>query len=577
MGSISMPQGRGNRMHNIRSYGEGKMPSNIDVSKTKDNIILVDETLNHAYHRLFDEAVEEYNAKQRRLDRKIKDYYQHIKNSKNGEKLFYEDVLQWGKKDDFEMHPELRMVARECLLDYINGSEEKGIPSFQERNPGLELIGAYIHMDEASPHMHFDYVPVAIGYKNGMQKRNSLDRTMKALILKRIGKEYSPRASEKNAAGKCTDNATKQWKEMERSVFRNICMSRGLLVDEENATPERDSLSVLEYKSEMRKKELKSLEDKAEELKGDILSAEQIYNIDIQKPLVSQKVKIGYLELMSLKKTAEHIDEVEADAKKTTEEARLMVEQANARANEGIKEANARANIAIAKANAIKKEAEEIIAERDSIIKSAMDKAQRIIQDAIDSATSKAKEALESIKLKVKTLTSKKNELESEVKEMTGLGDAIIAEKKKEAASVMSNAKKKADAIIDDAIKNSGKEDIAQEIDRRLGIISMKEVADAKKKVLTSYEVFRHFDKDGSVAKSIDEDRMDLIDEWHKKATVYGPNKEVKKWEPWHDEIEELYSNMKKYLELKKSPHSREEVLRDIQATLSYQVRGYRR
>lgn len=219
MGSISMPQGRGNRMHNIRSYGEGKLPSNIDKTKTGYNITLVDETLTHAYHRLFDDAVEEYNAKQKRADRKIKDYYQQIKNSKNGEKLFYEDVLQWGKKEDFEQHPEIRAIARECLLDFINGSHERGIPSFAERNPGLELIGAYIHMDEASPHMHFDYIPVAEGYKTGLSKRNSLDRTMKALILKRTGYEYSPRPEEKNAAGKCTDNVTKQWKEMERAVL----------------------------------------------------------------------------------------------------------------------------------------------------------------------------------------------------------------------------------------------------------------------------------------------------------------------------------------------------------------------
>lgn len=70
------------------------------------------------------------------------------------------DVLQWGKQDDFIEHPELREVAKACLLEYIEG--------FEERNPGHRLIGAYIHMDEASPHMHFDYIPVAEGYKTGI-------------------------------------------------------------------------------------------------------------------------------------------------------------------------------------------------------------------------------------------------------------------------------------------------------------------------------------------------------------------------------------------------------------------------
>lgn len=260
MGSISMPQGRGNRQHNLRNYGEGKLPSNVDASRTKQNIVWKDETIVQAYHRIFDEAVAEYNAKQKRKDRQIKDYRTHILNSKNGEKEFYEDVLQWGKQEDFIEHPEWRAIAKECLLEYIE--------EIEERNPGLELIGAYIHMDEASPHMHFDYIPVAEGYKTGVQKRNSLDRAMRNLIAVRTGSEYSPRPDEKDASGKCTDNATKQWKEMERAHFKKICVRRGLVVDGEIKTPERDSLSVLEYKAEMRKQEIQKLEVQEQELRG---------------------------------------------------------------------------------------------------------------------------------------------------------------------------------------------------------------------------------------------------------------------------------------------------------------------
>lgn len=268
MGSISMPQGRGNRQHNLRNYGEGKIPSNIDVTRTDQNIVWKDEPIAHAYHRIFDEAVSEYNAKQKRKDRQIKDYRTHILNSKNGEKEFYEDVLQWGKQEDFMEHPELREVAKDCLLEYIEG--------FEERNPGLELIGAYIHMDEASPHMHFDYIPVAEGYKTGIQKRNSLDRAMRNLIAIRTGSEYSPRPDEKDASGKCTDNATKQWKEMERAHFRKICIRRGLAVDGEIKTPERDSLSVLEYKAEMRKQEIQKLEVKEKELRGTLRNLQNL-------------------------------------------------------------------------------------------------------------------------------------------------------------------------------------------------------------------------------------------------------------------------------------------------------------
>lgn len=632
MGKISLPQGRGNLAHNIRSYGEGKMPSNIDVSKMQENVTIHHETLHAAYHRLFDEPVEEYNNKQKRADRKIKDYYQHVKNSKNGEKLFYEDVLQWGKKEDFEQHPELREIVKECLIEYMEGSVEKGIPSFAERNPGLELIGAYIHMDEVSPHMHFDYIPVATGYKTGMQKRNSLDRTMKALLKQRTGHEYSPRASEVDAKGKCIDNATKQWKEMERAVFRKICISRGLLVDEEIKTPERDSISVLEYKREMRKKEVAALETKADELKGEILTVEQIYEIDVHKPILGQKVKISYLELMSLKKTAEHIDAVEADAKRTSEEAHKLVEQANERADEGIKAANDRADIAIGEANKraddaiaeaqdqankivekekrkakkkmdeaeeIKAEAEEIISRRDSIIKEAMDKAKAIIQEAIENVPAKTKEAFTNLKNKIKELTKTKADLESEIDEKTGLGDRILREKKMEARaitdaaeatkkSIINNANCEAEEIrekahddagkiMDEAIKKAGAEGVMEEISRRLGIVSMKEVADAKRKVIEAYKKYQEYDTDGSIAKAIDNNDMATIEKRYRDSYSYRADRTLERREPWHDAIFEVDMHMEEYLKLKAEPHSIDEIMEDIQAVMAYQNRGRRR
>ncbi len=295
MGSISLPQGRGNRQHNLRNYGKGKVPSNIDLARTDQNIIWKDETIKHAYHRIFDDAVDEYNAKQKRKDRQIKDYHTHILNSKNGEKEFYEDILQWGKQEDYIEHPELRDVSKACLLEYIEG--------FEERNPGLELIGAYIHMDEASPHMHFDYIPVAEGYKTGIQRRNSLDKAMRNLIAIRTGAEYSPRPDEKDASGKCTDNATKQWKEMERAHFRKICIKHGLRVDGEIKTPERDNLSVLEYKAEMRRQEVKKLEGQERELRG------TLHNLQI-----------------FIKQAEEKLEEAKREAARILEEAHAKVD-----------------------------------------------------------------------------------------------------------------------------------------------------------------------------------------------------------------------------------------------------------
>lgn len=227
MGKVSMPQGKGSQLHNRREYEKiGKpIPDNIDSSKTAENITLVDRDIKEAYREIFGEALDKYNAKQKRADRKIEDYCDHIKKSKNGEKLFYEDVVQWGSKDDFQ-NPQTREGAKEALVKYVEG--------FEERNPNLKLIGAYIHMDEASPHLHLDYVPVAHGYSRGLSTRNSLDRAMKEM-------GFAPEnESRKN-------NATKLWKESERSYFGEICRSMGLEVEMERQST-RKNLSVEEYK-----------------------------------------------------------------------------------------------------------------------------------------------------------------------------------------------------------------------------------------------------------------------------------------------------------------------------------------
>jgi hypothetical protein len=247
MGRVSMPQGKGSQLHNRREYEKiGKpIPDNIDVSKSSENITLVDKDIKQAYQEIFGEALEKYNAKQKRADRKIEDYCDHIKKSKNGEKLFYEDVVQWGSKEDFQK-PETRERAKEALVQYVKG--------FEERNQNLKLIGAYIHMDEASPHLHLDYIPVAKGYTRGLETRNSLDKAMKQM-------GYQPeKESRKN-------NATKLWKENERSVFGEICRNMGLEVEAERKA--RGSLSVEEYK-EVRDQMIGEIEQEKEAIVAEV-------------------------------------------------------------------------------------------------------------------------------------------------------------------------------------------------------------------------------------------------------------------------------------------------------------------
>lgn len=140
MGRVSMPQGKGSQLHNRREYEKiGKpIPDNIDVSKSSENITLVDKDIKQAYQEIFGEALEKYNAKQKRADRKIEDYCDHIKKSKNGEKLFYEDVVQWGSKEDFQK-PEMRERAK-----------DKQIADLQTENASLrgQIRSLTAQMDE---------------------------------------------------------------------------------------------------------------------------------------------------------------------------------------------------------------------------------------------------------------------------------------------------------------------------------------------------------------------------------------------------------------------------------------------
>ena len=93
--TLSITIGKGSIGHNNRDF----YADNIDISRSQNNIIFHKEDIKKVYQELFGTALEEYNAKQKRKDRIIKDYYDHIFHSKQ-EKPFYELIIQVGNKDD---------------------------------------------------------------------------------------------------------------------------------------------------------------------------------------------------------------------------------------------------------------------------------------------------------------------------------------------------------------------------------------------------------------------------------------------------------------------------------------------
>ena len=233
--TISAMVGKGSVTHNSRSF----TAENVDSERTHLNIDYCNEPIKKVYHEMFDEALKQYNDKQKRKDRKIADYYKHIESGKQ-EKLFHEIIFQIGNKDDMSATGEHAELARTVLDEYYQG--------FQERNPYLRVFSAHLHMDEATPHIHIDFVPFTTGSKRGLETRVSLKQAMLNMGFKGEGR---------------SDNELNRWILSEKKVLAQI-MERHGIEWEQKGTHEQH-LSVLDYKKQERAKEVAELDREIEE------------------------------------------------------------------------------------------------------------------------------------------------------------------------------------------------------------------------------------------------------------------------------------------------------------------------
>lgn len=162
--TLSITIGSGDIRHNNRLF----KPSNVDHSRTPDNITLVRESIQDAYHNLFNESVIKYNENQKRNDRKIKNYFDKIYRSKK-EKPFYEFIAQVGNQGD---QPDQKKCV-EILEDFHK--------MMQKDYPNMKIFNSVIHVDESTPHLHLDFIPVGEGYKKGLEKRVSMQKALQNL------------------------------------------------------------------------------------------------------------------------------------------------------------------------------------------------------------------------------------------------------------------------------------------------------------------------------------------------------------------------------------------------------------
>ena len=193
---------KAHREHNIRKDYVVSSQDHIDTSRSSLNEIWADEKHSQAYKRIFGQALEECNNRQKRADRKIKDYYRHICKDEKKHPV-YEMIVQVGGMNDnipLETH-------KAILREFYN--------AFCEKNSSFECIGAYLHLDEATPHLHLDYIPVATGYKNGMSKQNGLVKALGQMGYTKEGKQ----------------TAQIQWEHAMNETLEKICNKYGIEVE----------------------------------------------------------------------------------------------------------------------------------------------------------------------------------------------------------------------------------------------------------------------------------------------------------------------------------------------------------
>lgn len=222
---ISFCQGKGSLTHNNRLF----IADNVDRNHIKDNITFIREDIGYVYEHLFAESTRRYNTRQKRNDRKIHcSYYESLFHRKptnsvvtaaDKRKSFYEDVVQIGRKEDSGVDTEDAQLVADCLKEYMAG--------YQKRNPNFVVFNAVLHMDEATPHLHIDYIPVG-HYRRGQDTQNGIAQALKEMGF---------------GEGK---GAIARWRASEIEVLNQICLAHSITPLEPEKS--RGSMSVKEYK-----------------------------------------------------------------------------------------------------------------------------------------------------------------------------------------------------------------------------------------------------------------------------------------------------------------------------------------
>ena len=254
--------------HNNRRF----FAKNVDRERSADNVTYVEKDLREFYHELFDDALKTYNDTIR-SNRKISDYYEHIKNSKQ-ERLFQEVIVSFGNAKEIGVGTDDWETAKILCDEYIR--------TFEKRNPNLKVFNAVMHLDEANPHLHIDFVPIATNQSRGLPTRVSMKRALTEQGFISAHKK---------------DNELIAWEESERKYMTEILRRHGL--ERDNKNMHRAHLTIAEFKAQCEEFEKERL--KAEKIKANVaaatkklpteLTAEEAAMIQSENTLMQKKIE----------------------------------------------------------------------------------------------------------------------------------------------------------------------------------------------------------------------------------------------------------------------------------------------
>lgn len=282
--TISFMTGKGSVNHNSRKFHA----KNTDPERSYLNVEYCNKNIKDVYHELFDEALARYNEKQTRNDRRIEDYYEKIRSGKQ-EKPFHEIILQIGDRETMGAETEGGRLAAKILDEYMR--------DFQRRNPTLRVFLAHLHMDEATPHLHIDFILYTTGSKRGLDTRVSLKQALSALGFK---------------GGTRRETELNQWVASEKQLLASIMLEHGIEW-EQKGTHEKH-LSLLDFEKQEREKEVVALKAQKAELEE--------HNVTMQE--VNEK----WLDQL------ENIEKEIFSAQENREEADKQAEQAKKKASQ---------------------------------------------------------------------------------------------------------------------------------------------------------------------------------------------------------------------------------------------------